>query len=193
MRGQSSLIASSKPSPLRRQGSSDFALGLRVWRFRDLAAYAAGVPPSCRRSGHFSLLAQRKVTQRKGTPVASPADKAGRSVSVGRAFRRGSCPDEKESASCRFPLRGLIVRPSPPLKGARRSKASSQSRRLVPLLGTSRRGRALRVRHKVTGRNGSPLGGEFFTAVGKRSVRLAQPQGWESMAPTLSCLRGGKA
>jgi len=31
----------------------------------------------------------------------------GKSVSRGRAFRPGSCPGEKESTSCRLPLRGL--------------------------------------------------------------------------------------
>jgi hypothetical protein len=32
---------------------------------RQIAACAAGVSIACRRSSHFSLLAQRKVTQRK--------------------------------------------------------------------------------------------------------------------------------
>src|SRR5579859_1880048 len=95
--------------------------------FGDTAIWLAcgGLPTSCRRPGHFSLLAQRKVTKRNGTPIAALAGEAGQCVRVGRAFRRGSCPGEKESASCRFPLRGLLVRPSPPLKGARRSKAQS--------------------------------------------------------------------
>src|SRR5579859_3103710 len=121
------------PSPLRRQGSSDFGFGLRLLRLRGLAAYAAGVPTSCRRPGHFLLLAQEKVTKEKGTPVAALADEAGQCVRVGRAFRRGSCPDEKESASCRFPLRGLIVRPSPPLKGAQHQelKARAASRHIA--------------------------------------------------------------
>ncbi len=93
---------------------------LDIWlsRYSDLAAYAAGVPTSCRRPGHFLLLAQEKVTKEKGTPIAALSGYAGQSVRVGRAFRRGSCPDEKCRASCPAPLRGLIVRPSPPLKGA---------------------------------------------------------------------------
>src|SRR5579859_7752415 len=103
------------PSPLRRQGSSDFGFGLRLLRLCDLAAYAAGVPTSCRRPGHFLLLAQEKVTKEKGTPIAALAGEAGQRVRVGRAFRRGSCPGEKCQGSCPAPLRGLIVRPSPPL------------------------------------------------------------------------------
>ena len=41
-------------------------LGLWLLGFRKGAAYAAGVSIACRRSSHFSLLAQRKVTQRNG-------------------------------------------------------------------------------------------------------------------------------
>jgi hypothetical protein len=52
-----------------------------------------------------------------------------KSVRRGRAFRQDSCPDEKESTSCRFPLRGLIDPTSPPHRGpgysgARRARHS---------------------------------------------------------------------
>src|SRR5579859_4409888 len=63
-----------------------------------------GLPTSCRRPGHFSLLAQRKVTKRKGTPAWRCLGlQPGQSVRSDRAFRRGSCPGEKGSASCRSP------------------------------------------------------------------------------------------
>src|SRR5579859_2447168 len=88
-------------------------------------AYAAGVPTSCQRPGHFLLLAQEKVTKEKGTPIAALAGEAGQCVRVGRAFRRGSCPGEKCQGSFPGTPAGPVVRPSPPLKGARRSKAQS--------------------------------------------------------------------
>jgi len=125
VRGHSCLIASKEPSPLRRQGSSDFGFGLQLLRLRDLAAYAAGVPTSCRRPGYFLLLAQEKVTKEKGTPIAALAGEAGQCVRVGRAFRRGSCPGEKCQGSLPGTPAGPVVRPSPPLKGVRRSKAQS--------------------------------------------------------------------
>src|SRR5579859_861316 len=84
--------------------------------FGDTAIWLAcgGLPTSCRRPGHFSLLAQRKVTKRNGTPIAALAGEAGQCVRVGRAFRRGSCPGEKESASMPIPLRAC----RPPLTAA---------------------------------------------------------------------------
>jgi hypothetical protein len=42
------------------------SLGVWLLRYGQGAAYAAGVSIGCRRSSHFSLLAQRKVTQRNG-------------------------------------------------------------------------------------------------------------------------------
>ncbi len=85
--------------------------GYRLVRYGDLAAYAAGVPTSCRRPGHFLLLAQEKVTKEKGPPESAPiGQKPDRYADGFRAFRRGSCPDEKESASLPIPLRAF----SPP-------------------------------------------------------------------------------
>jgi hypothetical protein len=43
---------------LRKQESSDFAL--RLSRYRQRAAYAAGVSIGCRRSSHFSLAGPRE-------------------------------------------------------------------------------------------------------------------------------------
>jgi hypothetical protein len=59
VRGQSSLTS-----------SRDFALDRR-----DTSIWLAcrGLPTSCRRPGHFSLLAQRKVTKRKGPPDGAPS------------------------------------------------------------------------------------------------------------------------
>ncbi|GAB2808845.1 hypothetical protein GCM10027021_36930 [Dyella kyungheensis] len=50
-------------------GPSAFALGCRV-----IATWLAcrGLPSSCRRPGHFLLLAQEKVTKEKGPPDDAP-------------------------------------------------------------------------------------------------------------------------
>jgi hypothetical protein len=56
-----------------------------------------------RRASHFSLLAQRKVTKREGTPLGACRASPGKSVSRGRAFRPDSCPGEKESTSVSTP------------------------------------------------------------------------------------------
>ncbi len=52
-------------------------------------------------------VAKEKVTKDKGHPGASPFG----CVRAGRAFRQGSCPGEKDSASVPSPLRALS--PSP--------------------------------------------------------------------------------
>src|SRR5579859_3763969 len=88
-------------------------------------------------AGSLSLACPRESNQREGHPIAALAGRAGQCVRVGRAFRRGSCPGEKCQGSFPGTPAGPVVRPSPPLKGARRSKA--QSRRLVQLRCTSRR------------------------------------------------------
>ncbi|PXV52624.1 hypothetical protein BDW41_11867 [Dyella sp. AtDHG13] len=165
MRGRSCLTTSKEPSSRRRPGSS-FGRGRlsrggligSFWRSRDLAAYAAGVPTSCRRPGYFLLLAQEKVTKEKGPPESAPIGlKPDRYADGLRAFRRGSCPDEKCLASCQAPLRGLISTRPPPHTGPGRSRAAS--RRLVPLRGTSRRGRrgapALEVVQNLRDNSGS--------------------------------------
>lgn len=89
---------------------------------------AVGVSVRCRGPSHFSLRAQRKVTKRKSTPVRRspgigqlpPALPQLRhpcrrlpceSVSLGRAFRRGSCPDEKFPASLPGTLRAFPSEP----------------------------------------------------------------------------------
>jgi hypothetical protein len=73
---------------------------------------AAGVSSPCQGPSHFSLLAQRKVTKRKSTPVRRlPGLLPGRSVRLGRAFRRGSCPDEKCPASLPGTLRAFSSEP----------------------------------------------------------------------------------
>ncbi len=57
-------------------------------------------------------VAKEKVTKEKGHPAwRLPGILPGKSVSRGRAFRTGSCPCEKESTSCRLPLRGLSTPP----------------------------------------------------------------------------------
>jgi len=74
---------------------------------------------------HFLLLAQvpqglasrQKVTKENGTPRGAVWAVPSQSVRGGRAFRPGSCPDEKCPTSRRAPLRGLIVHPSPPHRG----------------------------------------------------------------------------
>jgi len=66
------------------------------WRSRNLAAYAACVPTSCRRPGHFLLLAQEKVTKEKGPPDEAPIGLKPDRFAVGwRAFRRGILPRRK--------------------------------------------------------------------------------------------------
>ncbi len=85
-----------------------------------------GLPSSCRRPGHFLLLAQEKVTKEKGTPRGAVRASPSQSVRGGRAFRPGSCPDEKCPTSCRAPLRGLLVHPSPPHRGLLKARAAAR-------------------------------------------------------------------
>jgi hypothetical protein len=56
-------------SPLRRQGSSDFALCEHAPAERGIHA---GVSLASRRASHFSLRGQREVTKRKATPHSRP-------------------------------------------------------------------------------------------------------------------------
>ncbi|ULU25132.1 hypothetical protein DYST_02055 [Dyella terrae] len=127
MRGHSCLTTSKEPSPLRRQGSSDFALGCRV-----VAIWLAcgGLSTSCRRPSHFSLLAQRKVTQRKGPPDESPIGLKPDRYAVGfRAFRRGSCPGEKWLASVPATPAGPSLHPPAASYGARKIKSTKPTAR----------------------------------------------------------------
>src|SRR6185437_8901745 len=69
---------------------------------------AVGVSAPCRGPSHFLLRAQEKVTKEKGTPARrSPSILPCESVSLGRAFRRGSCPGEKCAASLPHTLRAF--------------------------------------------------------------------------------------
>ncbi len=61
--------------------------------FRPPAGDAKLVPVG--RPGHFLLLAQEKVTKENGTPRGAGRATPSQSVRGGRAFRPGSCPDEK--------------------------------------------------------------------------------------------------
>ena len=109
-------------------------------RFRDLAAYAASVPPSCRRPGHFLLLAQEKVTKEKGPPDEAPIGQSPIGTRPGSGLFDGApAPTKSAWHPCQVPLRGLISTRPPPHTGTRKIK--SESRRLVPLRGTLRRGR----------------------------------------------------
>jgi len=93
-------------------------------RSRDLAAYAASVPTSCRRPGYFLLLAQEKVTKEKGPPESAPIGQSPIGSRTGYGlFDGASCPDEKCLASCQAPLRGLISTRPPPYTGPGRSRA----------------------------------------------------------------------
>jgi hypothetical protein len=71
-----------------------------------------GVSLACRRPSHFLLRAQEKVTKEKGTPVRRPPGiLPSGCVSLGRAFRRGSCPGEKCAASLPHSLRAFSSEP----------------------------------------------------------------------------------
>ncbi len=85
-----------------------------------------GLPSRCRGPGHFLLLAQEKVTKENGTPRGAVWALPSQSVRGGRAFRPGSCPDEKCPTSCRAPLRGLIDHPSPPHRGYLKARAAER-------------------------------------------------------------------
>jgi len=62
-------------------------------RSRNLAAYAAGVPASCRRPGHFLLLAQEKVTKEKGPPDEAPSGRSPEGTRTGYGVcRQGILP-----------------------------------------------------------------------------------------------------
>ena len=69
-----------------------------VFSCRDTATWLAcrGLPSSCRRPGHFSLLAQRKVTKRKSTPMPRlPGLALQVRARVAGFADRASCPDVK--------------------------------------------------------------------------------------------------
>jgi hypothetical protein len=105
-------------SSRRRPGSSD--LGFFLCVNARMLACAAGVPSVCRRPGHF-LLAQEKVTKENSPRSRCSTGYARRGVSWGRAFRRGSCPGEKESASMPIPLRAFSSPAHSPPTGPRRA------------------------------------------------------------------------
>ena|SRR6185312_6238867 len=72
----------------------------------------AGVSCPCRGASYFSLRGQRKVTKREATPVRRPTGiLPSGCVSLGRAFRRGSCPGEKCAASLPHTLRAFSSEP----------------------------------------------------------------------------------
>ncbi len=110
---------------LVKRESSTLALGFRPDVLASLLA-CSGLPSRCRGPGHFLLLAQEKVTKENGTPRGAVWAAPSQSVRGGRAFRPGSCPDEKCPTSCRAPLRGLIVHPSPPHRGCLKARAAER-------------------------------------------------------------------
>ncbi len=96
----------------RLGGSSLFEVGGFSLGCGEIVA-CGGVSPSCRRPSHFSLRGQRKVTQRKAIPGASPFG----CVRVGRAFRQGILPWRKGIDIRVDAPAGLIVQPSPTHRG----------------------------------------------------------------------------
>jgi hypothetical protein len=62
------------------------------------------------RASNFLLSDQEKVTKEKATLLRACRAAPGKSVSRGRAFRQGSCPDEKEPTSMPTPLRACRPR-----------------------------------------------------------------------------------
>ena len=117
-------------------GINDFALGCRVTA---TGLACGGLPTSCWRPGHFLLFAQEKVTKEKGTPAWRWLGCAQR-VREGRpGFSTGHPALAKRNGHpCPFPLRGLVVHPSPPAPGVGRADW------LVALRGTSPWATALR-------------------------------------------------
>ncbi len=191
------FIFSRHPGAPRKRGQGPGSSSGIAWlsRDRDLAAYAAGVPTSCRRPGHFLLLAQEKVTKEKGPPESAPSGLRPPGTRSGSGLFDGApAPTKRNRHPCRFPC-GPDLHPPAASYGARKIK--SDSRRLVQRSCTSHRGglrcscsRCTKSRQK---RKATPLGGEFSTAVGKRSACFPLPQWWESVALPLPRLGGRKA
>ena len=113
-------------SSRRRPGSRASVFSCRV-----IATWLAcrGLPPSCRRPGHFLLLAQEKVTKEKGPPddaPCGPSGPPGARVGCG-VFRQGILPWRKTGRHpCRPPC-GLILHPPAASYGVPRGpRAKSQ-------------------------------------------------------------------
>jgi len=95
-------------------GWADWGVGLCRCVLRGLVESRAFV--LLRRASYFLLRGQEKVTKEKATPLGACRATPAKSVSRGQAFQQGSCPDEKESTSCRFPC-GPVDHASPPHRG----------------------------------------------------------------------------
>jgi hypothetical protein len=79
-------------------------------------------------AGLLSLACPRESNQREGHPAwRLPSLQLGKSVRGGRAFRQGSCPDEKGSASCRSPC-GPVRPPLTAAQGPQKSNAEPKAR-----------------------------------------------------------------
>ncbi len=149
-------------------------VGRRLMRYRDRAAYAAGVSPSCRRPSHFSLLAQRKVTQRKGPPDESPSGLRPPGTRAGSGLFDGApAPTKRNRHPCRFPC-GPSLHPPAASYGARKIK--SDNGRLVQLRCTSHRGRSrcscFKTQSQDRREKAMPFGGKFSP---QRSGSVARP------------------
>jgi hypothetical protein len=162
--------------------------------------------PGRLRGGRFDLLPKaeslffacpKKSNPKKGHPRLALAGEAGQFVRGGRAFRRGSCPGEKESASLPIPLRAFSSTPHRRTGGPvdQELPADGSCRFAAHRIAAGRVAPASvhKAKRQSRGRQTSPLGGEFSTAVGKRSVSFPLPQWWESVALPLPRLGGRKA
>ena len=105
-----------------------------------------------RRAGHFSLLAQREVTKRKGTPAVAVAGHRARRLredATGFADGTSVCRQRTRRDPSRRPLRGFSSAPSPRPRGTPVEQRSGppvrRSGRLAAL--------AMKTRHSGEGRN----------------------------------------
>jgi hypothetical protein len=103
-------------SPLRRQGSSDFALCEHAPAERGIHA---GVSLASRRASHFSLRGQREVTKRKATPKRWSPDScpATSRQDSGGSLTALPCAGSELGAILRAHPAGLSCAQSPPLTG----------------------------------------------------------------------------
>jgi hypothetical protein len=116
-----------------------------------LLACAAGVSSACQRPSHFSLLAQRKVTQRNGNPDSVLAGLRPPRRELGPGFSTGLLPWRKGIGIPANPPAGLFVPDSLTAYGSReramralfkrakpRAKAKSEERNALQRTATSR-------------------------------------------------------
>jgi hypothetical protein len=101
-----------------------------------------GLPSSCRRPGHFLLLAQEKVTKEKGPPDDAPSGPLALQVRgrVAGFFDRASCPGEKLAGIHAGHPSGFPPPARRVIRGPRRSEAASKASRATQrptLLGRS--------------------------------------------------------